>query len=302
MSSSGKYRALITGASGLLGRIVKRAFTSQSQNWEVLGTAFTRVKEDLIALDLTKENEVFKAVQNFKPHVIIHCAAERRPDVVEKQVEATHQLNVGATSTLCKAAAENNCWLLYISTDYVFDGTKPPYQVDDEPNPLNAYGTSKLQGEEVVKKAGNFAILRVPLLYGQIEKIEESAVTILWKNLQTTDTRKTSDYERRHPTTTDDVAAVILSMAEKKVQGENMSGIFHWSGNENMTKYDMVQTMGSVFGVSTDHVIADKTASSGAHRPFNSYLSSDRLEAMGIKPKRTPFKEGIKAALQPYVN
>lgn len=298
-----KNRVLITGASGLLGRAIKKAFSAQLQYWEVLGTAFSRANGDLIKLDLNQKSEVLKTVQNFKPHVIIHCAAERRPDVVEYQAAATYQLNVEATKTMCEAAVECSSWLLYISTDYVFDGKEPPYQVDAQPHPLNKYGLSKLQGEEIVKKNhAEFAILRVPILYGQIENLEESAVTILWKNIRNAVSCKMSDYERRYPTHTDDVASVILAMTERKVKGENMGGIFHWSGDENMTKYDMAIAMTSVFSLSPDHIIADKTVCTGAPRPYNAHLSSGRLENMGIKPKRTPFKQGIKAVLQPYVN
>ena len=139
-------------------------------------------------------------------------------------------------------------------------------------------------------------------MYGQVEKIEESAVTILWKSIRKADTCKMSDYERRYPTHTDDVASVILAMAERKIKGENLGGIFHWSGDENMTKYDMAIAMANVFGLETDHIIADKTVSTGAPRPYNAHLSSDRLEAMGIKSNQIPFKQGIKSALQPYVN
>lgn len=75
--------------------------------------------------------------------VIIHCAAERRPDKAENNQEAVRQLNVSATENLAQVAKDNAAWLVYISTDYVFDGTKPPYEPEDKPNPLNFYGTSQ---------------------------------------------------------------------------------------------------------------------------------------------------------------
>ena len=87
---------------------------------------------------------------NFQPHVIVHCAAERRPDVVENHPDTASQLNVDASGNLAKEAAAIGAFLIYISSDYVFDGTNPPYREEDIPNPLNLYGKTKLEGEKAV--------------------------------------------------------------------------------------------------------------------------------------------------------
>ena len=83
------------------------------------------------------------------------------------------------------------------------------------------------------------------------------------------------------------------------LQDTSIKGIFQWSGDENMTKYDMACAMAAAFGISTDHIQPDKTASTGAKRPYNSQLDSSRLEQLGIG-KRTKFAEGIKIVLSPY--
>ena len=173
-----KKRVLITGASGLLGRAIVKEFTQSENGWEVLGLAYSRAKGALRKVDLKSKDEVDSVVGEFKPSIVIHSAAERRPDVVEKKEEETKMLNVNATRTIAEASAKANAFFLYISTDYVFDGTNPPYKPTDKPNPLNKYGQSKLDGENVTLEfLPRSGVLRVPILYGPVEHIHESAVT-----------------------------------------------------------------------------------------------------------------------------
>lgn len=293
-------KVLITGASGLLGRAVMREFESNGA-WCVLGLAFSRAGQKLKKIDITDQKAVSDVMQEFKPSVVIHCAAERRPDVVEKQEEATYSLNVQASRFLCQAAGAVGASVFYISTDYVFDGKNPPYKETGTPNPLNKYGQSKYEGEKatLAEEKGNL-VLRVPILYGQVEKLDESAVTVLFSKVKdTTAPCVMSDYERRYPTHCDDIAVVLRQLAEKKTEGADINGIYHWSGDENMTKYDMAVAMAEAFGIPTSHIQADKTASGGAVRPYDAHLDSSRVESLGIC-QRSKFKDCIKTALEKY--
>ena len=173
-----KKKVLVTGASGLLGRAILKEFTQCGDVWEVLGLAYSRAKGNLKKVDLRNKDEVESVIEEFKPSLVIHSAAERRPDIVEKSEEETKMLNVTATRTIAEASAKADAFFLYISTDYVFDGTSPPYKPTDKPNPLNKYGQSKLDGENVTLEfLPRSGVLRVPILYGPVEYIHESAVT-----------------------------------------------------------------------------------------------------------------------------
>ncbi|XP_071951791.1 methionine adenosyltransferase 2 subunit beta-like [Antedon mediterranea] len=294
-------KVLITGASGLLGRAILKEF-SNNASWEVLGLAFSRSGNNLKKVDLTDETAIKDTLNTFKPDVVVHSAAERRPDIVQNKPGETKKLNVGATEVIAKLCGELNTFLVYISTDYVFDGTKPPYKPMDQPNPLNDYGQSKLDGEKVVLQCNPSAVvLRVPILYGQIEFLSESAVTILFNAVK--DSSKPGSmchYQQRFPTHTQDVAAVIKQLAEKQSKDSSIKGTYHWSNNEQLTKFTMAVKMAEIFNLPHDHLQANQNAPPGAPRPKNAQLDTSDLEALGIG-QRTPFQEGIKEALSPYL-
>ncbi|CAO1616619.1 unnamed protein product [Sympodiomycopsis kandeliae] len=243
-------KVVVTGASGLLGRAVHEHFTSLDH--EVLALANSRATPPLVQLDLLNTEALRKTLQDFQPDFIVHSAAERRPDVVEKEPERSQELNVdvpGRIAQICKEL-EIGTRVVYISTDYVFDGSKPPYQVDSEPNPLNAYGTSKLLGERAVSQngqEGKVTSLRVPVLYGPAIQPNESAVNVLQTTIvPPTDGRviKMDAYAVRYPTNVQDVAKVLGQIAHQAVaEGKDLPPITHFQATEAMTKYDMCNVM-----------------------------------------------------------
>eukprot|EP00069_Balaena_mysticetus_P020335 bmy_12813T0 len=193
-------RVLITGATGLLGRAVYKEF--QQNNWHAVGCGFRRARPKFEQVNLLDSNAVHHIIYDFQPHVIVHCAAERRPDVVENQPDAASQLNVAASGNLAKEAAAVGAFLIYISSDYVFDGTNPPYREEDIPSPLNLYGKTKLEGERAVLENNlGAAVLRIPVLYGEVEKLEESAVTVMFDKVQFSNKSANMDHwQQRFPT------------------------------------------------------------------------------------------------------
>lgn len=129
-------------------------------------------------VDLQNEKEIIEVKEEFKLGVLIHSAAERRPDFVTKHEKETEQLNVKASRVIAEQVNKYGGFMLYISTDYVFDGTSPPDKTCDSTNPSNKYGQTKLQGElEALKCCKHAGVLRVPILYGQLTYVKESAVT-----------------------------------------------------------------------------------------------------------------------------
>ena len=146
-------KALVTGAKGMLGQDLCPIL--EDNGYEVIET-------DVDTLDITKDCDEY--ILKVKPDLVIHCAAYTNVDKAEEDLETARLINVIGTENIAKACAKAESAMVYISTDYVFDGTKSePYNVDDTPNPLNNYGLTKFQGEEAVKKYCN---ARTSWLYG----------------------------------------------------------------------------------------------------------------------------------------
>lgn len=273
------------------------------QDCEVLGIGYQRAdpSKNVIKLDLRDVEEVRKKIKQFHPDVIVHCAAERRPDNCEKDPVATTNLNVEVTENIAKAAKEVDSWIIYISTDYVFDGTQPPYAPNAECNPLSFYGKSKREGELAVWRQHSYAgVLRVPILYGPVEYLEESAVTVLAKAITDKKPVKVDDWQVRYPTHVDDVARVCRQLSERKMKHCGLTGTWHFSSEERYTKYQIVQTIGRLFGLSTDHVQPDGNQPSGAPRPRDCHLDTSTIRLMGLL-SLTNFEVGIKNALEPWI-
>ncbi|MCG9698206.1 SDR family oxidoreductase [Shewanella sp. Isolate11] len=291
-----KLNVMITGATGLLGRAVVKQL-EQSESYRVLPCGFSRAGIGVHRIDLTQAEAVQQFIATQQPDMIIHCAAERRPDVSEQSPEAALALNVRASSNLAKAAKANGAWLLYISTDYVFDGTKPDYPETAEPSPVNFYGESKWQGERAVLAVDNgFAILRLPILYGAVEQLAESAVLVLLKQLLDSSPQRQDDWAIRSPTSTLDIAGAIEKLLNRQQERADVKGIYHFSALERMTKYQMLQRMAAGLDLSCDHISPVSMPSDNAKRPRDCSLSCQRLADLGIF-SQVNFEQGIKQSL-----
>ncbi|KAF9160339.1 hypothetical protein DFQ26_005653 [Actinomortierella ambigua] len=290
-------RVIVTGASGLLGRAVLKEFKKAGH--ECQGLAFSRAKGDLKKLDLEDAGAVEAFIDEYRPDVIVHCAAERRPDVVEKNPEAVRNLNVQVPRVLAELTNDRGIMLIYISTDYVFDGTKAPYDVRDKPHPLNVYGETKLQGEIEIKKYNTAAILlRVPILYGETEYNGESAVNILIDQVKNQAKTVSMDhYAIRYPTNVADVAHVIKDLAVRvRLEKVFISGILHFSAEEKFTKYEMCEVIARALDTSIDHLQANAVApkANETPRPYDCHLSNRCLKGLGINTTCVKFEDWMK--------
>lgn len=291
-------RVLVTGASGLLGRAILHRFSEAG--WSVLGLAFSRARDELRKVDLCDPKQVEAVLDEFQPQVVIHSAAERRPDVVDKKSDSALALNVTATESLATLCAKRDIYMLYISSDAVFDGKSPPYKPETPTNPISVYGRSKRDGETAVLKHKGMGVLRLPVLYGAVEDLSESSVTAVFSVLLNSDKPgKVSDYERRYPTHVADCATVCVGLAEKQVKSGDSHGIWHWSGKECYTKYTMAGLMAELFDLKTDHLVPVREPTGGAPRPFDSHLDPSETEK-AIATTQTPFREGIRQVLEQF--
>lgn len=288
---------MITGASGLLGRACTKAFADQ----QLITCAWSRAVENDLRIDLTDSSAIRAAIAEQRPDLIIHTAAERKPDLCENQQDLTQKLNVDASRTLAEAAADTNAKLVYISTDYVFDGTNPPYAVDDACHPLNFYGQTKRAGEEAVLAASDqHVVLRVPILYGEIETLEESPITALFNEVLNPEPHAVDHWAIRYPTYVGDVAQTLRSWLDPLMNNPQTRGLYHLSGAEALTKYEMACTIGDLFNLDHDHLSPENNPPTGAPRPEDCQLDISRLE-QETQVQQSSFRENIQRILAHFL-
>lgn len=290
---------LVTGASGLLGRSVLARLRSDKQ-FHVTGTAYSRAGNGLLPMDLTDENAVRQTLHTLKPTAVIHCAAERWPDRCAAAPETSWQLNVDATGSLAKLCEEAGAQLAYISTDYVFDGSAPPYRTDAIPNPLNFYGRSKLAGEQVVLNGGNHWVLRLPLLFGPVQHPGESGVTALLETLRDATPQALDHWATRFPTCVEEVAEVIAQCLARAIDGENFSGIYHWSGDTACTRYQLALKIAAIAGLDANHLSPDPAPKFDQPRPRDCQLDKSRLTGLGIQGRES-LEQQLGRAIAPFL-
>ncbi len=215
-------RILVTGANGMLARDLCPML--EDADFEVIET--TRNE-----LDVTDELQVRRVISDVKPDYVIHCAAYTNVDKAEEEPETAELVNAKSAEYIAKACNSNNAVMIYISTDYVFDGTKKtPYVPDDTTNPTGAYGLSKLHGEEAVRKfCPAHYIIRTSWLYGHHGKnFVETMISLAEKT-----ELKVVDDQVGCPTWTVDLSDAIISFIDE----EPPFGTYHACGAGSTSWY-----------------------------------------------------------------
>lgn len=209
---------------------------------------------------------------------------------------------VDAVWHLARRANAAGAHFLQISTDYVFDGTSPPYTEDSPPRPLSAYGRLKLRGEYAALAAhGRAVVLRVPVLYGPSSDVAESAITAFARNVAAAEACTLDDWQIRVPTYTPDVAATVANILTAQLRGDvpglAHGGIFHYSSPDKFTRYSVAVAIGRLLGKGTEHIASDPSPPPGAPRPRDAFLDSSKLAALGLAAPCTPFAVGMSDTL-----
>ena len=295
--SSNKPKILITGANGLLGQKLVEQLVQQGK-FDVIasgrgpcrlsGSGYTYQ-----VLDIENQQEVDQIVLNLCPEVIIHGAAMTHVDECEKHQEACYRANVLATKYLIAAAEKIQSHFIFVSTDFIFSGLdgQNPYTEEALPDPVNYYGQTKLDGEELLKHSSlKWAIARTVLVYGLANYLSRSNI-ILWvkSSLEAGKQIQVVDDQVRTPTLAEDLAAGCILMAE-----QGATGIFNISGSELLTPYQMAMETADYFGLNKELIVrTDSTKfTQPARRPMETgFVIEKAKNQLGYRPKT--FREGI---------
>jgi len=276
-------KLLITGASGLLGtklceialRKNHEVYSAYSQNRPLYGTP---VKLDI--LDLKAEQQILDKI---KPQGVVHAAALTDVDKCEMEKELAWKTNVEATTNLVRLCKERDAYLVYVSTDYVFDGEKGRYKEMDDPAPINHYGLTKLKGEEAVQALNKYCIARGSVIYGSTPATGKTNFALwLLDKLRKKEEVKIITDQWNSPTLNVSMAEMILQILEKRV-----NGIFHLAGATRLSRYEFAEHLAETFNLDPKYIkpVQSEHIKWIAKRPKDSSLDVSKAKrTLAIKP------------------
>lgn len=281
-------KVFVTGVAGQLGydvvnELIKRGHTAVGS--DIVESA--EINSQYVPLDITDKEAVERVITEINPDAVIHCAAWTAVDAAEDEenIGKVEAINAGGTENIAKACKMVDCKMLYISTDYVFDGQgTEPWKADcTDYKPLSVYGRTKLEGELAVKaNLDKYFIVRIAWVFGVNGKNFIKTMLNVGKKYDTV--RVVSD-QIGTPTYTYDLARLLVDMAESEKYGTyhatNEGGYISWY---DFTKEIFVQAgyTTSVIPVTTEEYGLSKAA-----RPFNSRLDKSKLKENGFEPLPT---------------
>lgn len=258
--------------------------------------------KDVIALgrdesDLSIPKICAEAIRRFKPRAVINAAAYTAVDKAESEEHLANKINGDAPGAMASACAERDIPFVHISTDYVFDGLETiPWSVTDNPNPKNAYGRSKLKGEQAIKASGGtYAVLRTSWV---VSAHGNNFVKTMLNLSKTRDQITIVDDQIGGPTCAREIAQTCIFIAEQLIQDPSKSGIYHYSGQPNVS---WCQFANAIFKQLNYKTIANPIPTAEyptpAIRPLNSRLDCTHIQnTFGITQ---PFwRDGLKEILR----
>lgn len=262
-------KVLVTGVTGQLGYDVAKELERRHIEYKGVGSK---------DMDLTVPSEVEKVVAAYHPDAVIHCAAYTAVDKAEDEYGRAMDVNAKGTLALAKAAKEIDAKFLYISTDYVFDGTGTvPFTVDAAKEPLNMYGLTKLFGEQAVQlEMTKYFIVRISWVFG---KNGNNFIKTMLRLGQTHDELTVVADQWGSPTYTADLALLLCDMVETEKYG-----VYH-ATNEGITNWaefaaEIMKAAGLPCRIKP---IPSSDYPTKATRPLNSRLDKSSLDRAGFK-------------------
>lgn len=262
-------KVLVTGVKGQLGYDVVNELTKRGHI--AIGT-------DIEEMDITDQNSVQTVIKETSPEAVIHCAAYTAVDAAEDNEDICRKINAEGTGNIAKVCRELDIKMIYISTDYVFDGAgERPWEPDDERNPLNVYGQTKYEGELAVQKnLDKYFIVRIAWVFGVNGKNFIKTMLNLGK---THDSLTVVNDQFGSPTYTYDLAKLLVDMAES-----DKYGIYHATNEGICTWYEFACEIFKQAGMNVKvSPVSSAEYPSKAKRPSNSRMSKEKLTKNGFE-------------------
>nr|WP_302169230.1 dTDP-4-dehydrorhamnose reductase [uncultured Romboutsia sp.] len=261
---------LVTGSTGQLGSDVVK---------ELLKRGYSTLSPNRSELNLCSEDNIRNYILNSNCEAIVHCAAYTQVDKAEDEKDLCIKINATATKHIAKCAKILDIPMIYISTDYVFDGTKDgKYTENDETNPINIYGESKLAGEKYVQEIlDKYYIVRTSWVFNINGK---NFIETMLRLSKANNQLSIVNDQIGSPTYTKDLSRLLVDMLET-----SKYGLYHATNEGYCSWYEFADTIFKLANINIDiKAINSNEYASRAKRPLNSKLSKDKLIEYGFKP------------------
>jgi len=292
---------LITGANGFLGFYLTEKLLQKGYTVIATGKGMSRLpfagRENFIycEMDFTAPFQVHDVFEKHEPGVVVHAGAISKVDDCELNQWEAYRANTEATVTLLINAEENRSFFVFVSTDFIFDGTRGMYAETDKPKPVNFYGKTKLEAEEAVREYPyDWAIVRTVLVYGKPQAGRGNILTVVKDKLEKGETCNVVDDQVRTPTYVEDLAEGIIAVIEKRAKG-----VYHISGPEVMTPYQMAVKAANYLGLNSSLInkVTEANFSQPAKRPAVTGFNIDKAKKeLNYHPRS--FEEGLKKTFE----
>ena len=295
-------KLLVIGGSGLLGYKVAKMASNEHETFLTYNYRSIQV-EGCTALKLDKcdRKAVFELLEKIKPDVVIDTAALHNVDYCETHPEEAWKVNVEGTRNVAEACKKIGAKIIFISTDYVFDGTKGYYTEEDTPNPLSYYAKTKLEAEKTIQSLDvNYIIARPSVIYGwnpnEVSGLKSSSGKsvnfVVWalQKLEKGEEIKAVTDQYSSPTLADNLAEALLVMASSEKQG-----IYHTAGKDCVNRYEFTLKIAEVFGLDKSLIkpVTSEIFKQVAKRPKKCCLDVSKAEKdFGIR--FLTVEEGLK--------
>ena len=228
-----KLKFLVTGSAGLVGQQVVKYLSKSNQVFSCYNESKPEYG-DSVKMDLKNYEMISSVLTEIKPDVVIHLGAMTGVDLCEKEKTSASEINTKATEIIAKECSKLNSFLVYVSTDYVFDGNFGMYKEDDVANPLGFYGKSKLEGEKAVQNfSTNWCIARTSTPFG-LHPTKKSFPMWVIENLQKQKQIDVLIDQFTSPTYIPNLSRMLIEISERRI-----TGIIHAAGASKISRYQM---------------------------------------------------------------
>lgn len=261
---------LITGSAGFLGKNLARTL---GKRHTIIGADRSESPWTNAVVELTDKTKVRDLIHAARPSVIIHGAALANTDYVETHRQEARAINVGGTNNLLESMEGNDTRFIFISSDYVYDGVKGNFNEESALHPINYYGQTKVEGEQLVEKHKNHLILRPAVLFGWDPGGKNFFMQMMENQRAKRPMRVPMD-QQSNPTYIELLADVIQRGISKE-----LTGTFVATGPETMSRYEFAMQICNIFGFAKELITPIQTSELGqtAKRPLNCGTNSSRL-------------------------